>query len=171
MSCFIMRPESIWMLANTLESVLNAAHFSGELTITTSALMCAPSCAAAFADCKPSPILEGVYADQIADALWRINSAAYAGRYRRDPQQEPLPPCVAGTGKSLYDRPVYGDHREQPQPWHYHLCRLLDCWLYQTDEDATRKDEKRVALQAFATALKSSLVTHSPEYNAGRWGE
>ena len=169
MSCFIMRPESIWTLANTLESVLNAAHFSGELTITAAALMGTP-CAAAFADCKPSPVLEGFYADQIADVLWRINSDAYAGRYH-DPQQEPLPDYVAGTGKSLFECPVYGDHREQPQPWHYHLCRLLDCWLYQTSEDATRKDEKRVALQAFANALKVQLVTHSTEYNAFRWGE
>lgn len=167
MSCFIMRPESIWMLANTLESVLNAAHFSGELTITAAALMGTP-CTAAFADCKPSPVLEGFYADQIADVLWRINSAAYAGRYH-DPQQEPLPDYVAGTGKSLFERPVYGDHREQPQPWHYHLCRLLDCWLYQTNEDATCKDEKRVALSEFSRNLKCIIVQHSAQYSTRRW--
>jgi len=169
MSCFIMSPKSIWTLANTLESVLNAAQFSGELTITTAALL-STKCAEAFADCTPSPRLNGYYADQIAAVLWRINAEAYAGRYH-DPQLDPLPDYVAGTGRSLFDRPVYADHREQPKQWHYDLCRLLDCWLYQTDEDATRKDEKRLALQSFANALKCSLVTHSPEYHAGQWGE
>ncbi len=168
MSYFVMRPESIWQLANTLESIMNAATFSNTCTLTTAATCSTPMCNA-FTDCAS---LSGTDydAEPIAAALWEINNAAYAGRYRV-PETPPLPEYVAGTGRSLCALPVFIDHAERPQPWHYHLCRLLDCWLYQTNEDATRNNKKRIALEAFTRNLKCLLVSHAPEYTAGRWGE
>ena len=164
MSCFIMQSKSIWMLANTLESVFNAAKFSGTWSIT-SAAVCETSLCNAFADCIRCDCYDS---EMIAAALYRINAAAYAGRYN-EPIDTELPPYVAGTARSLFDRPYYADHMERPQDWHYQLASLLDCWLYQTDEDATRKDKKRVALTEFARNLKCMIVSHSTQYSQHRW--
>lgn len=166
MSCLVMRPESIRTLANTLDSVFNAAAFVPEHTITTAAV-CGTTLCNAFADCIRCQCYDG---EMIAAALYRLNAQAYGTRYK-EPTDAELPPYVAGTARSLFDRPVIKDYAERPQDWHYHLASLLDCWLYQTDEDATRKDAKRVALEEFTRNLKCQIVTHSEQYNKTRWGE
>lgn len=166
MSCFIMRPESIRTLANTLESVFNAAAFVPEHTITTAAV-CETTLCNAFADCIRCQCYDG---EMIAAALYRLNTQAYGTRYKESVDSE-LPPEVAGTARSLFDRAVFVDHMERPREWHYHLASLLDCWLYQTGEDATRKDEKRIALEEFNRSLKCMIVSHSEQYGRHRWGE
>ena len=164
MSCFIMRTESIYTLGNTLESVFNAALHSFSCTIATDA--CPNALLDAFADCVRCQSFDGV---QIADVLYRINAMAYAGRYKK-PVDDELPPCPDGAGRSLYARPVIEIHRERPQDWHYHFAALLDCWLYQTNEDATRDDIRRTMLSDFARNLKCLLVTHSMQYSKHPWG-
>ena len=166
MSCFIMRAESIRTLANTLESVFNAATFSPEFTITTAAV-CETTLCSAFADCIRCQCYDG---EMIAAALYRINAQAYGMRYKELVDAE-LPPSIPGTARSLFDRPIIKDHAERPQDWHYHLASLLDCWIYQTAEDATREDEKRAALKEFARNLKCQIVSHSMQYSKNRWGE
>lgn len=166
MSCFIMPPVSIRTLGNTLDSVFNAAKYSNTHSITTAAV-CNTSLCKAFADCLYCECYDG---EMIAAELFRINAAAYAGRYK-EPTDTALPPHIAGTARSLFDRPVFADHMERPQDWHYHLASLLDCWLYQTSEDATRTNEKRIALAEFARNLKCIIVQHSEQYNKTRWGE
>lgn len=185
MSCFVMQPESIRKIAYTLEKCLNVHQYSNTISIVTHAIDAAGgvpygfyaysiqpgSISAAFADCRtPSGDFD---AEMIACELWRLNVAAYNGRYHEEGGEE-LPPDRVGLPPrpvySLWKPPVYGDHRETPQEWHYHLCRLLDCWLYQTGEDATDKHEKRQALRKFSDALKVAIVQHSAEYNSFAWG-
>lgn len=169
MSCFIMRVESIRTLAYTLDSVFNAATFSNTLTITTFAVCCTDLCNA-FADCIRSQSYDG---EMIAAALYRINAEAYSARYREEVSAE-IPARIPGTTRSqysLYAYPVIEEHMERPQDWHFHLTSLLDCWLYQTDEDATRENKKRLALRDFARNLKCQIVNHSLQYSKYRWGE
>lgn len=186
MSCFVMKPESIRKMGYTMEKIFNCYQYSNTLTITMQAVDAAGgipghACAyyiqpgslgAAFADCRtPSGDFDG---EMIARELWRLNVAAYNGRYNEQGGEE-LPPDLVGLpdirrAYSLWKMPQYADHREKPQEWHFHLCRLLDCWLYQTGEDATDKHEKRQALRKFSDALKIAIVQHSEEYNAFRWG-
>lgn len=186
MSCFVMNPASIRKIGYTLEKCFNSYIYSNTLTITMQAVdaaggipghVCAyyiqpDSIGAAFADCRtPSGDFDG---EKIARELWRLNVAAYNGRYNEQGGEE-LPPdlvCLPDIRRaySLWKTPEYADHREKPQPWHYHLCRLLDCWLYQTDEEATAKDAKRQVLRKFSDALKVAIVQNSDKYNDFRWG-
>ena len=166
MSCFVMLPESIWKMAYTLEAIMNAAKFCGTSSITTIAI--GPTkCCQAFADCL---ICDCYEAKLIAAALWDINQAAYAGRYNDPDKYCPLPDKYSRRAHCLVQPVVVVDHQERAQEWQYHLARLLDCWLYQTAEDATYKDKKRLALQEFTRNLKNEIVTHSAEYNSFQWG-
>lgn len=54
---------------------------------------------------------------------------------------------------------------------HYQLAKLLDFWLYQTAEDATRSDPLRLAMAEFRDNLYSFIVMNSPQYVETRWGE
>ena len=38
---------------------------------------------------------------------------------------------------NVHQPPEYREHGFAVRPWHYHLAKLLDFWLYQTAEDAT----------------------------------
>ena len=187
MSFFVMNPVAVRRIAYTLEKVFNGYQYSTTVTIDMQAVDAAggmiipgsfwpapaDSIGAAFADCRtPSGDFDG---EMIARELWRLNVAAYNGRYN-DQGGEELPPDLVGLpdirrAYSLWKMPQYADHRETPQQWHFHLCRLLDCWLYQTNEEATDKHEKRQALHKFSDALKVAIVQHSAEYNHFRWGE
>lgn len=186
MSCFVMKPESIRQIGYTIEKIFNCYLYSNTATITMHAVDAAgglPAClggyyiqpgslGVVFADCRtPSGDFDG---EMIARELWRLNVAAYNGRYNEQGGEE-LPPDLVGLpdirrAYSLWKMPEYADHMEKPQEWHYHLCRLLDCWLYQTCEDATDKHEKRQALRKFSDALKVAIVQHSDDYNNFRWG-
>lgn len=187
MSCFVMKPASIRKIAYTLDSVFNGYIYSNSYTITAAAIDAAGgmgtnfycvrlpsgSIGEVFQDCRtPSGDYDG---EMIARALWEINVKAYNGRYHEEGGEE-LPPDLVGLPNirraySLMKTPVHADHREAPQPWHYHLCKLLDCWLYQTNEEATANDAKRQALKAFSNGLKIAIVQHSEDYNHLRWGE
>ena len=72
---------------------------------------------------------------------------------------------------NVHQPPEYREHGFAVRPWHYHLAKLLDCWLYQTAEDATYKDPRRLAMAEFRDNLYGFIVTNSPEYVDTRWGE
>ena len=165
MSCFIMNPDSIRKIGYTLAAILGACKYNHFVTFDKSAATAA-KLDKVFADCT-----NGIYHDfdpeMISEVLHRLNARAYAGRYR-DPELEPFAAPNRSTRYTL--RPAAGACNT-PQEWHYHLCSLLDCYLYQTAEDATQADPLREALSTFAAGLKSGIVQHSDIYNKFRWGE
>jgi hypothetical protein len=71
----------------------------------------------------------------------------------------------------VHHPPEYREHGFAVRPWHYQLAKLLDCWLYQTAEDATYKDPLRLAMKEFRDNLYSFIVGNSPDYTAAPWGE
>lgn len=167
MSCFIMNPDSTRRIGYTLAAVLDMAAFGSEYTIATAAAEAA-NLAEAFKQYY-SPV-RGYNAEGISEDLHLLNVCAFASRYRNSPW-EPFPDPASHGRYSLTQTPVYSDHTESPQEWHYHLLNLLDCWLYQTAEDATIKHDMRKALEAFAGALCGQLVRHSEPYTRCKWGE
>lgn len=81
---------------------------------------------------------------------------------------------VTGSDGSKYivhHRPEYREHGFAVCPWHYQLAKLLDCWLYQTAEDATYKDPLRLAMKEFRDGLYYFIVMNSPQYVDVQWGE
>lgn len=170
MSCFIMNAESIRKIGYTLADILDSCIYNNEFSIATNAAQCS-DLAKAFQIAYS--VKHRVYwGEMIAEILHRINAKAYAGRYN-EPDEMPFPeyPGRNTPPRSLYRRSEYAEHTEHPQEWHYHLAALLDCWLYQTEEDASRDCPERLAIKAFCKALSREIIQHSPEYNLHRWGE
>ena len=167
MSCFIMNHDSIRKIGHTLADILDACELSNTVSIATSAAEAADLPRVFW---RYYSRTRGHNAEGIAEDLHTINARAYAGRYREE-GLEPFEPSHSYKRKSIYRPAQYEGHTESPQEWHYHLVSLLDCYLYQTAEDATRHDPKRFALQDFAAALSRQIVQHSEPYNRNRWGE
>lgn len=163
MSCFIMNPDSIRKIGYTLAEILNACKYRNCYTFDKGAANAAnlPKLFAAYD--RP---LYGFDPEAISETLHRLNVKAYAGRYN-DPDAEPFAP-PANVRYNL--RPLAGA-TNTPQEWHYHLASLLDCYLYQTAEDATLADPIRAALETFSAHLAAGIVRNSEQYNKYRWGE
>ena len=163
MSCFILHPNSLRMIGYTLAEILNACKYRKVYTFDKGAAKAAnlPKLLAEYD--RP---LYGYDPESISKALHDLNVKAYAGRYA-DPEEDPFPSPL----NMRYNlRPAAGACNT-PQEWHYHLASLLDCYLYQTAEDATLADPLRAALETFAACLKSGIVQHSEQYNKFWWGE
>lgn len=163
MSCFILHPDSIRKIGYTLAEILNACKYRNYYTFDKGAAKSAnlPKLLAQYD--RP---LYGYDPEAISEALHRLNAKAYAGRYS-DPDEETFAP-PANMRYNL--RPLAGV-TNTPQEWHYHLASLLDCYLYQTDEDTTHADPLRQALETFSAHLAAGIVRNSEQYNKYRWGE
>lgn len=161
MSCYVMKADSIRKIAYSIADILNHLHASPDCTITSDA---ATAAKLPHAFSRYFSRVRWYNGEGIAEDLHRINMLAYCGRYREDPETGVYPIIGAPEDLSIVKRAEYGEHSEIPQPWHYELAGLLDCWLYQTAEDATINDPLRLALQNFSAALKSGIVQHSPTW-------
>lgn len=164
MSCFIMHPDSIRRIGYTLAEILNACKYGNVYTFDKGAAIAA-NLPKLFAEYDRP--LYGYDPEMISEALHRLNAKAYAGRYS-DPEECEFVPASSTTRYNL--RPAAWACNT-PQEWHYHLASLLDCYLYQTAEDATFADPLRAALETFAARLACGIIQHSDQYNKFRWGE
>lgn len=168
MSCFVMNPEPLAAIANAVETRLNVGYdywgFEAPDSLYRELAGCKMSCT--------------YFAEEIYKKLYAVNVRAYNGRYasHEEPADEEAP-IIDGSKYIVHHGPEYQSRGEgngttyAVLPWHYQLAQLLDCWLYQTAEDATRSDPFRLAMQEFRDGLYSFIVQHSHEYFAGRWGE
>lgn len=163
MSCFVMNPDSIRKIGYTLAAILNACKYGNSYRFDKGAATAAnlPKLFAAYD--RP---LYGFDPESISEALHRLNAKAYAGRYSDPDECEFAPPA----NKRYSLQPITGVG-STPQEWHYHLASLLDCYLYQTAEDATLADPLRAALETFSAHLAAGIVRNSDYYNLHRWGE
>ena len=119
--------------------------------------------------CKTSCLY---FAAAIYRRLYAVNIRAYNGRYtnHEEPADETAP--VIDVGEYIVHHPP--EHREHGfavRPWHYQLAKLLDFWLYQTLEDATRNAPLRLAMAEFRDALYGFIIQNSPRYIEIPWGE
>jgi len=112
------------------------------------------------------------FPEEIYRKLYAVNVRAYNGRYEshEEPADEEAP--AINVKKYAIHRPAeYREHSFAIFPWHYQLAKLIDCWLYQTLEDATRADPLRLAMEEFRDGIYHFIVQHSPEYMDARWGD
>lgn len=171
MSCFVMTPAATRQMGHTLENILNQYVWSNTIMIPWYAVE-RSKIIRVFDDCRDN---HGYFdGEKLSGELWRLNVEAFNGRYK-ETGGENLPPEQYGLPDlrktySLVKAPKYGEHKEIPQEWHYHLCKLLDCWLYQTAEDSTYKDEKRLCIKKFSDSLKITLVQRDEKYSKFEWG-
>ena len=162
MSCFGMNPEPLAAIANAVETRLNCDYNYWGFSAPDSLYR-------ALADCKTSCTY---FAEEIYKKLYAVNVRAYNGRYmsHEEPVDEEAP-AIDVDNYTVHRRPEYREHGFAVRPWHYKLAKLLDCWLYQTAEDATYKDPLRLAMVEFRDNLYSFIVTNRPEYVTSSWGD
>ena len=162
MSCFIMNPEPLAALANAIEARLNCDYAYWGFDAPDALYRELDGCRSAFY----------YSAKEIYRRLYAVNVRAYNGRYaaHEEPEDEEAPD-IDTSKYIIHHGPKYREHGFAVQPWHYQLAKLLDCWLYQTLEDATRNDPLRLAVRDFQDILRSFIVGNSQEYTAAQWGE
>ena len=161
MSCMVMNPEPLAALANAVETRLNCDYSYWGFETPDSLYR-------ELDDCKTSCTY---FAEAIYKKLYALNIRAYNGRYggHEEPAGEEAP-IIDGSKYIVHRSPEYREHGFAVRAWHYHLAKLLDFWLYQTLEDATRNDPLRLAMVEFQRALYTFIVTNSTEYVAVQWG-
>lgn len=162
MSCLIMNLEPLAALANAVEARLNCGFDYWGFDVPDSLPQ-------ALNDCQTS----GCFcADDIYSKLYALNVRAYNCRYKNheEPADETAP-SFDGNRYVIHHGPTYREHGFAVCPWHFHLARILDFWLYQTGEEATRKDPLRLAMKEFQYCLYSFIIRNSAQYHIGRWGD
>ena len=162
MSCMVMNPEPLAALAHAVEMRLNCDYGYWGFEAPDSLYR-------ELHDCKTSCTY---HAEAIYRRLYALNIRAYNGRYadHEDPVDEEAP-VIDGSKYTVHHPPEYREHGYAVRPWHYQLAKLLDFWLYQTAEDATRSAPLRLAMKEFRDDLYSFIVINSPPYTDARWGE
>ena len=158
MSSFIMSPQSHATLANSLEFMLNSGFNRFGFDAPDSLYK-------ALEDCRDR---YGFYcAGQIYNQLYGLNARAVDTRYKNVP--DGFVPDMPTVPPLIEERQRINQH-EKLLPWHYKFCKILDCQIYQSSEDATRNDPLLLALIDFSRIYKSFLVTNTEEYSAAPWG-
>jgi hypothetical protein len=159
----IMQPEPLAALANFTESVLNMGFdFFG--------FEAPQELREASADCIV-PGYRGFYSvEALYSKFYSVNISAYNGRYAKEPDNSATPPAVDFAKCCIHERLRYEDGHYVLQPWHFKIAKLLDFWLYQTDEDATRKNEFRLGVQILRDSIYGFIVQNSTDYNNAQWG-
>ena len=167
MSCFVMNPEPLAALANTIAMVLYGGYNACGFEAPKSLYDALRDCHEGY-DRRAIPGCE----KKIYERLYAVNVRAYNGRYgdHEEPEDETAPEI--DVGKYIIHRPPkYRDHGFAVQNWHYYMAKLLDCWLYQVAEDATMNDPLRLALEEFQGVLCGFIVRRSQPYTNIQWGE
>jgi len=118
-------------------------------------------------DCQSAHLYS---AEDIFRKLYILNVRAYNGRY--EGHQKPIEeiPTIDVSNYIVHHSPEFREHGFAVRPWHYQLAKLLDFWLYQTAEDATRNDPLRLAMAEFRDRLYYFIVQNSLEYFVLQWG-
>ena len=162
MSCKVMGLVPLAALANAVEARLNCDYNYWGFDITG-------NLGHELRDCKISYTYN---AEAIYQRLYAVNVRAYNGRYagHEEPADE-MAPAIDGGEYIVHCPPEYREHGFAVRPWHYQLAKLLDFWLYQTEEDATHSDPLRLAMRDFRDSLYRFIIRNSPEYTELPWGE
>lgn len=162
MSCLVMNPEPLAALANAVETRLNCGYDYWGFEAPDSLYH-------ELSDCKTSCTY---FSEPIYRRLYALNIRAYNGRYasHEEPADEEAPDIDVNQ-YTVHHGPEYREHGFAVRPWHYQLAMLLDFWIYQTSEDATRSDPQRLAMKEFRDSLYCFIIQNSPQYVDIRWGE
>lgn len=109
---------------------------------------------------------------KIFEKLYNLNAAAVAGRYNHNAEPAPDMPefkPIHHTREQGTDKTIRAWY-EEIKPWHYELLKLLQCFLYQCDEEPTNKAELYKALRQLEQVLQFHIVANNPEWIKAAWG-
>lgn len=162
MSCMVMKEESLAALANAIESNLNGGYSLWGFEAPDSLYD-------ALEDCR---IRRWFSAKAIYDKMYAFNIKAYNSRYaEHEGAADDIPPEVDLSQYKIHQKPEYRNGNVIIRPWHYHLAKLLDFYIYQTNECATYKDPLWAAMLEFSNCLNRFIVRRNPEYDTCGWGQ
>lgn len=165
MSCFVLRDESIMTLANTISTAYLSFAYANWGLPTSGKLWDALKAAGCVERNELNPV-------RVAVVLYLLNVKAYNTRYREQiPEDVPdfKDMRMRHVGPSLTDRnnsraEQVRNNKRVYQPWVYQLVALLDCYAYETAEDATYNDPIRLGIVEFADDIRKSLVMCDTRY-------
>lgn len=169
MSCYIMAPDKIRRIGYALADIFSSCLYGESVSIDKSACI-ASGLMQSFMPACYSRNMIGFAPEKISEVLHRVNAKAYAARYKETEESTFPPPDKRRPEYSI--RPAPNQLREMNLlPYYYHLMRLVDCWLYQTDEETTKNDPLRQKMNDFMNCLAREIVQNSPQYHCTLWDE
>lgn len=148
MSCMMLSPAHIATVAHGLSYLLNQSE------------MCQLSAADELRDalgaCRyPHDFL---YDDRrIYPVLYRHNEAAYEGRYKAEPDETDEVPAMPDNVPHLLHRLDYNKHYFLDADF-FKFLKLLDCYIYQCEEQATADTNLQKALVKTSNHLYASAA-------------
>lgn len=169
MSCFIMERDPLCKLATWIESLPSLGFTYYGFNAPDSVRDFVTECYKAAARNHEQTSHEQT-ASEVYRCLYNLNARAYAGRYKD--VETPLYPFLPFRPIVAYERPEYygvvahghNERHYKPMPWHYTMCKRLDCLIYQCSEDATRDDPLLSALRDLSARLKEFIVESSADW-------
>ncbi len=164
MSCIQLSEKHIAAVAHGLAFILNGA--GGMCHLAASYEL--PELYDALSVCRyPHDFL--VDDRKVYAVLFRLNEAAYKGRYNVEPGNTEEFPAMPQTFPRLLHLLDYNDGRYTIDPDFYAFAKLLDSFIYQCNEDATRNNPVLKALSATSRALYAFIVQNTADYTSAEW--
>ena len=162
MSCIQLSPEHIAAVAHGLAFMLNGSAGMCPLSVPA-------ELAKALDDCRYAPNDDFFDDRKIYPVLYRLNEAAYNGRYKVD-QDEPeeIPAMPENFPRLLHPLDWDSGHYIIDDDF-YKFAKLLDSFIYQCEEDSTRNSDLVNALISTSHALYSFIVQQSADYYGANW--
>ena len=99
-------------------------------------------------------------------SIGRLNEAAYEGRYNVEPCSADEFPAMPQAFPRLLHLLPWDDGRYTIDPDFYAFAKLLDSFIYQCNEDATRNSP---VLKALSATSRAFIVQNAADYNNAEW--
>lgn len=161
MSCIMLSNESLAILANSCAKIsIHPDYYQ----------ISAPSSLCNALHALPSFEVNR-RAQKIFERLYLLNANAYDERYKK--MVVNLAPSI---DLNMYDsiQPVEYDPKNRiciVKPFHYRLYKIIQCYLYQVDDNkTTRTDPLVLALYDLKESIGLYIIENTVEYHAACWG-
>ena len=163
MSAFMMKKEKIAQLADFISALHNSGFDYFGYSIPEDLHK-------ELLDCRDA---YGFMMDaKVYDRLSDLNMRAVCGRYDREPfiyGDIPVYACVYHPREMAKDEEIRAWY-DEIKPWHYELLKMLKCFLYQCEEDATIDDPLYKALRELEKSMMQYIIANNPAYVRAEWG-
>lgn len=155
MSCFILSIRSLSALAKSIDTVLNGGY---------------PFCGFSLTRDSENILRKyGPGVNELFHSLAEINALAYDRRYKEWTNTEVYE--LDKEAPDYFGKPLeYEGDRYIFTAEHYQVLKTIQCYLYQTAEQATDGHELREALAEIVAGLQDAIITSMPEYIGAKWG-
>ena len=161
MSCMVLTPAHIAAVAHGLAFMLNGSAGMCQLSAP-------PELFDALTACRYDPHGRMFDDRTIYAALYRHNDAAYEGRYMVEVDELDSIPAMPNDFPRLL-HPLRYHERYLLDHDFYQYIMLLDCFIYQCEEDATARTDLQKALSETRRCLYSFAVQQNAEYASCSW--